>query len=112
MCQNKCLTARRRSSFIGVELTPWNGFRTKFAVQGQRRKVSKTFREIEPAIELYDLAMLFQYGSQALVNHPEKQGEYLKKLKKLKTVQMINVILASKEMSSRFQVIKIGSARH
>ncbi|CDW97100.1 hypothetical protein [Sporisorium scitamineum] len=73
--------------------------------KGENRMPSKTFAagDLDKAIELYDLAALFQHGPSALIDNPENLKEYLEALEKKKTRKEIEDFLAGRAKSSMYE---------
>ncbi|KAJ1036648.1 hypothetical protein NDA13_000178 [Ustilago tritici] len=55
-------------------------WRVEVSVEGKNRRAQTTFENLDSALELYDLAVLSQYGPGAKLNLPVNLSKYLGKL--------------------------------
>ncbi|KAI3477891.1 hypothetical protein L1887_60197 [Cichorium endivia] len=99
---------------IGVR---WRWQCSLWAVQahtkGQNRNVVKYFEQVDEAVELYDLAALYQHGPDALINRPEKLADYFGELESESTQTRVQDFLegSSRIKTSRFRGVCVNKQR-
>jgi hypothetical protein len=94
---------RRTRGFIGVGqdhgAADWT---VHVTVRGAGRIATKKFSDLQKAIELYDLAALYQHGRGALMNEPQRMQEYLNMLETDATRTMVKDFLERIPSRRRF----------
>lgn len=61
---------------MGVRCYP-KRWRVEVSVEGKNGRAQTTFENLDSALELYDLALLSQYGPGAKLNLPQNLSKYL-----------------------------------
>ncbi|SJX62930.1 uncharacterized protein SRS1_13756 [Sporisorium reilianum f. sp. reilianum] len=111
--QNSRLAHRNESGYIGVRLLPSGGYRTTCRVRGENRSRSMNFgaKDLDKAVELYDLTSLHQFGPLALINQPHRREEYLAMLKQDETVKRVESFLSARTKSSSYLGVTLHLAK-
>lgn len=101
--------ARRKhmnvSETIGVYLDRSGSYKTTMVVRRQYCTANKSLlpKNLNKAVELYDLATLKQYGAGAMTNFPDKEPKYFAMLNQDSVVKKVDEYLIKKPKTSPFR---------
>ncbi len=86
---------RSDNGYVGVHLLR-GAWVVRTTIKGEYRVASKSFlpSELDKALELYDLTALYQHGSGALINLPDRHHAYLEMLTKDAIKDRVKAFLA------------------